>query len=625
MYFVCVWSLQRLDCGEDGAASFSELIQDLDVSSELGWCLPISLEQDGETLSVTLSDLVKHMHPYAMILCVEGEEQHLPEGGMILEVMDKGEHGEPILAIQDLSFPLSLDSLEDEQSVPEKVMCKHEDATSEVAFSKVSPVRDSKLENVKIKQPKKELPEKKHSNKKKKRKEEPKPAEGRLLRSVSSNEAVEEPSKEEEEQKRRKKVTFAPELTVDEKKHQVKSSEMKTTEELVPKEIPSSTISTTANPPSSQICTEVMNSKHLNVPEEKATPGELLGDKCREIVVLSEQQPGVSQPSEPKQKSLSLQEYRRLRQQKKPAPLEKVGDNSTKWPTLPEAPKELPPIPCLPNPIPKDPRRAASTPVKKDVPEIMPAWQPRGPGAPPTPQALLVPPASMLAASKKPVSCKPVSPAPTKPAENLATHPSSSTQPNSQKPLVQTNMQENTIPNKVSQAAKQASAEITPSLPMATTVREAQNLLAAEQAKCLQNTPSASSQVTVSQLSAPSKDQEISQAQVVPEITTITTKIDPSKVASNHLSATSVAEQTVKVSVPQPAKPAQSASAAKPTVSSQRHIAPIALQPFSSAPIQARIMKLSEQMRMASAAVPKAKNHTAELIESFTSEIGKHS
>lgn len=560
-----------------------------------------------------------------MTLCVEGEEQLLPEGGIILEVMDKGEHGEPILAIQDLSIPLSLDSLEDEQSVPEsspeKITCKHEDAPSEVAFSKVSPVRDNKVENVKIKQPKKELPEKRCSKKKRKI-EEPKPAEGRVLRSTSSNEAVEEPSKEGEEQKRKKKVTFAPGLTADEKKkYQVKSAEMKTAEELVPKEIPSTT---TANPPSSQTCIDVMNSKHLQ-PEGKATPGELLGDKCRETVVLSEQQPGVSQPSEPKQKSLSLKEYRLLRQQKKPAPLEKVGDNSTKWPTLPEAPKELPQIPCLPNPNPKDPRRAASIPVKKEVvPEIMPAWQPRGPGTPPTPQALLVPPASMLAASKKPVSYKSVSPAPTKPAENLATYTSSSTQPNPQKPPVLTSMQENAILDKVSQAAKQASAEITPSLPMATTVREAQNLHAAEQAKCLQNTPSAFyHQVTVSQLSAPSKDQEISQAQVVPEITT---KIDASKAASNNLNlnAASVAEQTVKVSVSKPAKPTQSTNAAKPTVSSQRHVAPIALQPFSSAPIQVRIMKLAEQMRMASATVPKAKSPTAELIESFTSEIGKH-
>lgn len=624
---VCV-TLQR----HDGGASFSELIQDLDVSSELDWCLPISLEQDGETVSVTLSDLVKHMHPYAMTLCVEGEEQLLPEGGIILEVMDKGEHGEPILAIPDLGFPLSLDSIEDEQNIPEsrteKVTCKHEDTPSEVALSKISLVRDNEMGNVKIKQPKKGSPEKRLLKKKKKWKTEaPKPVEERVLRSMSSNEAVEEPSKEGEEQKRKKKVTFAPVLTGDEnKKCQVKSSDVKTTEVQVP--IPSFTITTTANSPSNQVCTDVIKPKHFHVPEEKATPGELPSDKCSEIAVPSEQQPGVSQPREPKQKSLSLQQYRLLRQQKKPTPLENVGDNSTKWPTLPEAPKELPPIPCLPDTSPKDPRRAVSTPVKKEfVPEIMPAWQPRGPGAPPTPQALLVPPASMLAASKKPVSCKSVSPAPTKPVENVATSTGSSTQPDPQKPPVPTNMPENAIPNKVSQAAKQASAAITLSPPMATKVREAQNPHVAEQAKCLQNTSSTSYQVTVTQLSALSKDQEISQIQVVPESTTITTstKIDTSKTASHNLNVASVAEQMLKVSVPKPAKSTQSVSATKPTVASQRHVAPIALQPFASAPIQARIMKLAEQMRMASVAVPKAMNPTAELIESFTSEIGKHS
>lgn len=594
-------SLQIHDGGEDDAAFFSELVQELDVSSELDWCLPISLEQDGETVSVTLSDLVKHMHPYAMTLCVEGEEQLLPEEGILLEVMDKGEHGEPILAIPDLSFPLSLDSLEDEQGVPEsspeKVTSKHKGTPSEAALSKVLPV-GNKVENVKIKHSRKELSEKKLSKKKWKT-EKLKPVEGRVLRSMSSKEAVEVPNKEVEEQKRKKKVTFAPALTVDEnKKYQVKS-EVKTSEV---QGIPSSTVTTTANQALNQVCTDVMKSQHLHVPVETATPSKSLSDECREIALPLEQQPGVSQSSESKQKSLSLEQYRRLRQQKKLSLPEKVCDNSTKWPTLPEAPKELPPIPCLPDPSAKDPRRAAPSPVKKEfVPEVMPAWQPRGPGAPPTPQALLVPPASMLAASKKTESHKSVSSAPTRPAENLATSTISSTQPSPFKPPVPSHIPENTIPNKESWAAKLASAEITPPLSMATTVRETQNRHAAEQAKCLQNTPSTSHQATVSQLSALLKDQEISQTQAVPEIITI------------------------NASEPKPVKPTQSVSATKPTTGSQRHVAPIALQPFSSAPIQARIMKLAEQMRMASAAASKAKNPTTELIESFTSEIGKHS
>ncbi len=96
---------------EDGDASFSTPIANIDLSSldEFDWCLPVSLEQDGESMPVTLSDLVKHMHPYCMTLCVEGEEgqEHLlPERGLVLEVVDQGEHGEPILAIPDLSVPL---------------------------------------------------------------------------------------------------------------------------------------------------------------------------------------------------------------------------------------------------------------------------------------------------------------------------------------------------------------------------------------------------------------------------------------------------------------------------------------------------------------------------------------
>nr|XP_057902147.1 peroxisome proliferator-activated receptor gamma coactivator-related protein 1-like [Doryrhamphus excisus] len=46
-----------------------------------------------------------------------------------------------------------------------------------------------------------------------------------------------------------------------------------------------------------------------------------------------------------KAKSLSLQEYRQLRQQRQPL-VEKQGNYTTKWPSLPELPKELTPILC---------------------------------------------------------------------------------------------------------------------------------------------------------------------------------------------------------------------------------------------------------------------------------------
>ncbi|XP_077427823.1 uncharacterized protein LOC144055586 isoform X2 [Vanacampus margaritifer] len=46
-----------------------------------------------------------------------------------------------------------------------------------------------------------------------------------------------------------------------------------------------------------------------------------------------------------KAKSLSLQEYRQLRQKRQPR-LEKKGSNTTKWPSVPQPPKELTPILC---------------------------------------------------------------------------------------------------------------------------------------------------------------------------------------------------------------------------------------------------------------------------------------
>ncbi|XP_030580264.1 peroxisome proliferator-activated receptor gamma coactivator-related protein 1 isoform X7 [Archocentrus centrarchus] len=47
-----------------------------------------------------------------------------------------------------------------------------------------------------------------------------------------------------------------------------------------------------------------------------------------------------------KAKSLSLQQYRQLRQRRQPL-VEKQGNNTTKWPSVPEPPKELTPILCL--------------------------------------------------------------------------------------------------------------------------------------------------------------------------------------------------------------------------------------------------------------------------------------
>ncbi|KAG7327332.1 hypothetical protein KOW79_008938 [Hemibagrus wyckioides] len=54
-----------------------------------------------------------------------------------------------------------------------------------------------------------------------------------------------------------------------------------------------------------------------------------------------------SQHGNTKLKALSLQEYRLLRQNMLPKEERKI-DYRTKWPSVPETPKELPPIPCIP-------------------------------------------------------------------------------------------------------------------------------------------------------------------------------------------------------------------------------------------------------------------------------------
>ncbi|XP_036429785.1 peroxisome proliferator-activated receptor gamma coactivator-related protein 1 isoform X2 [Colossoma macropomum] len=637
-------SLQRCDEERDDESS-SMLVQDLGVSSvdDLDWCLPIFLEQDGESVSVNLNDLVKRIHPYSMTLCMEGEEQLLPEGGIVLEVIDNGEHGEPILAIPDLSVPLSLpsgDSAEGEQRVPEnnteKPSLKPEDISAEgVRSSEVSLVENGIVENVVTKQPKEESKKCPSKRKKKRKTDGAQLVEGRVLRSASSKRAVEEPIKEpQEHQKKKKKVTFAPVPSVA-KPEMCKvenSSEMKTTE--VANEIPSLTLITTTptvEAPPREVCTKVIESKSLSVPEDKLIPVALPLEKCGESE-SSKEEPVLSPLSEPKPKSLSLQQYRLLRQHKKPPSPEKTGDNSTKWPSLPETPKELPPIPCLPDPNPRDPRRA-STPAKKEpAAEIMPAWQPRGPAAPPTPEALLIPPASMLASSRKPEPPKSAPPPPSKPVENSASvQPSSvvpSVQPSPPKLSISTNVPQNTIPRTVSPAAKQTPLEMPVSLPVAATNGASQSLYAAGQTKCLQDTPATSAQViNVIPSGLPSKVQDISKPQAMTEIATrTTTNVQTSNAITNKPNAAvplkRVAEQAVGASVPELAKPPLPANTTRPAVGSQRHVAPIAAQPFTSAPIQARIVKLAEQMRLASVPVAKAKSPTAELIESFTSEIG---
>lgn len=69
----------------------------------------------------------------------------------------------------------------------------------------------------------------------------------------------------------------------------------------------------------------------------------------------------VGQQREKKGRALSLQEYRQLRQNKRPL-VEKQGDYTTKWPSVSETPKELTPIFCFQGQK-QNPCRPKSTPL----------------------------------------------------------------------------------------------------------------------------------------------------------------------------------------------------------------------------------------------------------------------
>lgn len=79
--------------------------------------------------------------------------------------------------------------------------------------------------------------------------------------------------------------------------------------------------------------------------------------------VTSEENPTETSPNTPSQhgiakpKSISLQEYRLLRRKALPKEERKI-DYKTKWPSIPEPPRELPAIPCIPgyNPPQVNPR-----------------------------------------------------------------------------------------------------------------------------------------------------------------------------------------------------------------------------------------------------------------------------
>uniref|UniRef100_A0A673BEX4 PPARG related coactivator 1 n=1 Tax=Sphaeramia orbicularis TaxID=375764 RepID=A0A673BEX4_9TELE len=470
-------SQQRSDGEEEEDSSLTLSPGRLDSPPDnelLDWeGLPITFEQEGEDdVSVSLGELVRHMHPYCMAICVENDkgEQMLPEGGILLEVVDQGENGEPILAIPDMNLPISLQQpSENEQKCSdvaeevfsdssEHIVVDDEDVTVSEAPVKVAAAATPRLcldvkDEMSVKTHKEEIKEKSPCRRKKKKDKKKKNlqhevVEGRVLRSASVKKAPQELLKKAEKRSHNKKqnnisvtpaATTTPTSSTKPKKLNVNQTETQP-------ETTTTAISSATSAPSSQdkvlLNASVAISQSSSPPVLSSLNPDELNQSIPEVekledssaapsAVLSATQAdhmssdgsaaapspasAVSDPTpppapavpEPKPKSLSLAEYRRLRQQKKPAPVEKQENYSTKWPSLPELPKELTPIPCLPDPSPRDPRRPQHQSAKKEVEEVKAAWQPRGPCAPPTPEALLVPPAYMVASSNKASSPKP--------------------------------------------------------------------------------------------------------------------------------------------------------------------------------------------------------------------------
>ncbi|KAJ8365274.1 hypothetical protein SKAU_G00141050 [Synaphobranchus kaupii] len=369
----------------------------------------LSLDQDGRCVAVSLSDLVKHMHTYCLEVCLEPGEGDglLPEGAIVLEVVDQGEQGEPVLAVtSSLGLMEALTANEEAgflQQQQEEEEEKEEQASQQVGGSSSSFKENSSLpasvseenddEKASEDRPRGVEFGKYPTGRKKKRKSDEgggRVPEGRVLRSASANLAGKVPEvpletayeSKAQTAKKRKRVSFAPIL----------SSCLDSTVE-------SGCGSESAEAPAVKNQPLVLEEPKLDfacLPVGAPAPVPLLPEidaqPCEAASVHKEAPVSQQVEPEPKPRPLSLQQYRLLRQQKKPAPVVKQEDQSTKWPSLPEPPTELLPIPCLVEPQPQL--------ASKTTPPIEPIWQPVGTEAPPTPQALLVPLTSLGSTSK---------------------------------------------------------------------------------------------------------------------------------------------------------------------------------------------------------------------------------
>eukprot|EP00064_Thunnus_orientalis_P000534 superscaffoldBa00000026_g535 len=319
---------------------------------------------------------------------------------------------------------------------------------------------------------------------------------------------------------------------------------------------------------------------------------------------------------EPKPKSLSLAEYRRLRQQKKPAPVEKQDDNSTKWPSLPELPKELPPIPCLPDPSPKDPRRPNPQAAKVELEEIRPAWQPRGPCAPPTPEALLVPPSYMVASSSKVPAATAAVRKPQQspePQTVLTPKPTLSQNPSGGVPSSVKN-----VPAHQPTAAQPAVPCVPQSSGSQSSLKPSTQLMPSAGGRCPPTLSGDKSEVIErhqSQLVSP-KSVELSKTCSKTTTEAITATV-PAPTSPQTTVSQKAAEVTAHTALNRPN------TSSKPITTDTQPCSTLATHPMYFQSEKAESIVLEAKKKPTTAAVPpKAKSPTQELIESFTSEIG---
>ncbi|XP_054456821.1 peroxisome proliferator-activated receptor gamma coactivator-related protein 1 [Anoplopoma fimbria] len=683
-------ALQRSDGEEEEDLSLSPASHDsYPDSDQLHWeglalPLPVNFEQEVEDgVSVSLGDLVRHMHPYCMAISMENEEgeQMLPEGGILLEVVDQGENGEPILAIPDMdlsvSLPLKDQFSETEHKVSEEadevasdssehIVVDDEDETPVKAAALLTPALCSDVKDNMIIKKQKEEGSSSHRKKKRKCREErqPKPVEGRVLRSgtvrktapQSPKKPEKRPVKEEKKKHKSPKVlqasTSASSSLKPKKPDPCHTETQKlTTTTLLPKmnvQVATSVstrqemVPLNASPEKSQpSCspTTVISQKPEETPQQLSqAPEKLEGSTAAPSAVLpppSSESPAavssLSEPqltpvtpvseapppvapavSEPKPKSLSLAEYRRLRQQKRPAPVEKQENNSTRWPSLPELPKELPPIPCLPDPSPKDLRRPNP---QAAVEEIRPAWQPRGPCAPPTPEALLVPPAYMAASSSK------VTPVP-KPQQK----PEPSKTLPSQKPPTPSSNSVRNLPSQPHTAAQPVVPCVPQSSGSLASLRAIMAFVSSANVKCPPAPSGGKSGVDKRPQSQFTSLESVALTKACLKTTTDTIKPNAATVSVPRAPQKTIVFQKVPVvtapaPVGNPIIPESKTS--KPTAYGTHLCIPPATHPSDSQSQKAQPVVLETKDKPTTAVKPqKAKSPTQELIEAFTTEIG---